>query len=521
MNKGRRRRIRRAGYALVLMVMLLFGIFGFAALVIDLGFARLTQRQMQTAVDAAALEGLRWRDVQLWEQLPQTWLASPDFQAQVGVGANPTDPMTPQQRDAVRRWAASQAVGQLFDDNLNAGDDGPGTGDPGGIYGAGPVVQIQRDNNGSALPTSQLILAPTTPVYKPVRSDGVAGLELNAANNASSGDLVAGSYGPNASYSPPSGGSANPADEDANYNRRDFQSASASAGPAASSFLARMRRTNNLNSLDTSAGVSSSGPPLPILFGSGSMMARSGGSGQLSVASGITARATAIAAAAPAVAGLSASPYTPGLAKTVGPSYWISTGVNGAAPTMLPGVTPFAIRSDLWSQLSAASAGSGKPVTVDLSKGDPRVVVLTPTLDPYYSQVYNGAANHYVASLTAIGQPVQGESSFDDSALSQAAGSASYVPIFADLPSQPSTIIGFGYYVQWTYQKPALTLNAASATAPVGSQNVSGVMALPLPAALTTQDQGTLFQLHDALVNPLYAPVLVDHFIGPNAVGGN
>ena len=44
-------------------------------------------------------------------------------------------------------------------------------------------------------------------------------------------------------------------------------------------------------------GVSSAGPTLPVLFGRGSLMAQSGGSGQLSVASGITVRATAIAAA--------------------------------------------------------------------------------------------------------------------------------------------------------------------------------------------------------------------------------
>ena len=39
--------------------MMFFGLLGLAALVIDLGFARLTQRQMQSAVDSAALEGLR------------------------------------------------------------------------------------------------------------------------------------------------------------------------------------------------------------------------------------------------------------------------------------------------------------------------------------------------------------------------------------------------------------------------------------------------------------------------------
>ena len=52
----------RAGYALVLFVLIFFGLMGLAALVIDMGFARLAQRQMQTAADSAALEGLRWRD---------------------------------------------------------------------------------------------------------------------------------------------------------------------------------------------------------------------------------------------------------------------------------------------------------------------------------------------------------------------------------------------------------------------------------------------------------------------------
>ena len=59
---SRRRGPKRDGYVLVLVVMLLFGIFAMAALVIDIGFARHAQRQMQTAVDSAALEGLRFRD---------------------------------------------------------------------------------------------------------------------------------------------------------------------------------------------------------------------------------------------------------------------------------------------------------------------------------------------------------------------------------------------------------------------------------------------------------------------------
>lgn len=58
MNRGRATR-SRGGYVMVLFAMLLFGLMAMAALVIDIGFARLAQRQMQSAADSAALEGLR------------------------------------------------------------------------------------------------------------------------------------------------------------------------------------------------------------------------------------------------------------------------------------------------------------------------------------------------------------------------------------------------------------------------------------------------------------------------------
>ena len=70
--RQRRKRPDRAGYALVLFVMMFFGLMGLAALVIDMGFARLAQRQMQTAVDSAALEGLRWQDASLTDPSAQT-----------------------------------------------------------------------------------------------------------------------------------------------------------------------------------------------------------------------------------------------------------------------------------------------------------------------------------------------------------------------------------------------------------------------------------------------------------------
>ena len=54
---------RRGGYVMVLFAMLLFAIMAMAALVIDIGFARVAQRQMQSAADSAALEGLRGEGV--------------------------------------------------------------------------------------------------------------------------------------------------------------------------------------------------------------------------------------------------------------------------------------------------------------------------------------------------------------------------------------------------------------------------------------------------------------------------
>ena len=43
--------------------LIVFALCAVLSLVVDVGYARLTQAQMQTAADAAALEGLRQRDV--------------------------------------------------------------------------------------------------------------------------------------------------------------------------------------------------------------------------------------------------------------------------------------------------------------------------------------------------------------------------------------------------------------------------------------------------------------------------
>lgn len=151
-------RTRRAGYSLVLFAMLLFGLMAMTGLVIDVGFARLTQRQMQQAVTAAAIEGLSKSDV------------------------DPTNVHTYASRtpatETARRQAAADFVTAVFDDDFDAVSDDF-------QFGAGPDVEFSGGielNDGFV--ASQTITTPAVPVYKPE-------LQLNSDNDAD-GDLVTG-----------------------------------------------------------------------------------------------------------------------------------------------------------------------------------------------------------------------------------------------------------------------------------------------------------------------------------------
>jgi hypothetical protein len=237
-NDPQKRDPRRRGYTLVFFAMLMFALMGLAALVIDLGFARLTQRQMQTAVDSAALEGLRWRDVNEWEEVPQGWLGDPDFitlfddnEDFIGTITNDVD------KDRIRRWAAQQVVLSTFDDDLESGNGDDGAFDGGGQFGAGPVVEFTGGAGDPTLVASQTMsVDPASPVYKPEFMDGT---------------------------------------------------------PSASGFqVAMLRGGTGIPDAD----VYSVGPSLPYLFARGSMINR-----QL-IQDGITVRATGVADARPATA---------------------------------------------------------------------------------------------------------------------------------------------------------------------------------------------------------------------------
>ena len=85
-------------------------------------------------------------------------------------------------------------------------------------------------------------------------------------------------------------------------------------------------------------------------------------------------------------------------------------------------------------------------------------------------------------------------------------------------PASQATIIGFVYYNNWSYQSGSLTLGPAAVAVQIGSQNVSPTMALPLPTVLAPADVSAMFQDHASLFTqyPLYAPALVNRYIGPN-----
>jgi hypothetical protein len=244
----KRRCARRHAYTLVFFAMFLFGFMALAALVIDVGFARLAQRQMQTAVDAAALEGLRFRD---------------------------------EDSDLERRERASQIVAWVFDDNLDP-DDGDAIG-----FGAGPLVELTGGVGDPSINAGQLLEIPETPFYKPWRDDGMPGLELNLDNEIH-GDMVAGRFDPDATRG-----------QAADYQRDDFstQPPEDPDNPY-DAFLVRMRRTNDFQGLDGQAGISSHGPTIPYLFGRGALFpAGDPEAGYSPRHHGITVRATGIAQA--------------------------------------------------------------------------------------------------------------------------------------------------------------------------------------------------------------------------------
>lgn len=231
---------RRRGVVLVWFVLVLFVVLAIAALVVDLGYALLTQRQMQTAAGAAALEAL----------------------------AATTDP--DQNEPDAWRGAAALRARQLFTRHLpDARQDDPDA--------AALVPQFSTVPHHDA--PSRLLVQPAGP-YLPQ-------LEPNV-DNAAHGDIVRGRYQPDAAHR-----------EDHDYHRDDFDP----ADPLPDAVLVRLRRSRTAaglpaDPLDDEPAVSSSDNMLPLIFGRAARIGR----GRTWLARDeLVVRATAVAAWRPAL----------------------------------------------------------------------------------------------------------------------------------------------------------------------------------------------------------------------------
>ena len=123
----------RHGYVLVYFAMLTFVLMAVAALVVDVGFAFVTRRQMQTAVGSRRWRAYGFATASLPQWMDPTnpgQLDSSIITAMQGEGLDPSN------SDNVRRWAAQQNVVNTFDDNLNPADGDPSNAVP---YQGGPA----------------------------------------------------------------------------------------------------------------------------------------------------------------------------------------------------------------------------------------------------------------------------------------------------------------------------------------------------------------------------------------------
>ena len=154
-------------------------------------------------------------------------------------------------------------------------------------------------------------------------------------------------------------------------------------------------------------------------------MAQSGGTGQLSVASGITVRGTAIAAAGDNIP-FAGTSYSAGRAKTAGSP---PTDPNTGNPVGIPGITPFALS---WSGQTSFQVASDGSIT-----GGGQVI--QPALVEIGQQIGKSVTGQNAAWLSQFvssnGTNAAGYTGPTLLALSQ------YVPVV----DANNTIIGFGY----------------------------------------------------------------------------
>lgn len=397
--------------------MISFALSGLLALAVDIGYARLTQSQMQNAADAAALEGLRKRDA----------VRNP-------VNGNPVAFAS----DCTRRAAANRVAHWTFDDDFD-----PASGDADYQFGAGPVVDVTE--GVTSFHALQTISVPDPHVYKP-------DLQLNQRNQVY-GDMVSGRFCYTSDPFPSEGGvyelqdivCTEPQHGSGAYSRNDFNpNLTAPTGPPGVSecpaadetapippggtgnlgtvdnnaFLVRLRRSNDFQDVagQLEEGVGSSGPALPLTFGKGTTVRGDDPTVDYSVRrDGLTVRATAIAATRPAM----------------------HLGAPQTNP-VTPSITPFVL-ADTCVQNPAGAA-----------------VAITVSINPTTGNITRaGAGTPGCATGTVVGRFVANAAAFRT--VGQApppAGiptpcaltppfAARYGPVYSQMTTGPNRIIGF------------------------------------------------------------------------------
>jgi hypothetical protein len=394
-----------------MFVMLVFAFFAIAGLAIDMGYASLTQQEMQVATDTAAVEGIRLRNAE----------------------------STINHSDDHRREKVSHIVRLEFDDDMkpsgnawaiNDPEDNPADYDDADHMhiGAGPGMQVPGEVGNQHISTSN----ETTVWDDPV-------LRYNAENKRY-GDMVSGTYRPDAEH----------VELGDTYERPDFdpgmdgnESLFQSLG-----FLVRMRRVSGIsvdggqNPYDTEPYVSYRGRPVPFLFSLGSLMHGNGTSSMDPRQAGITVRATAIAVGRPA---LRASPPP----KLPDGTPIMDEALTGLEHPMI-GLYPFALSLDYWVSRVVPGPNSTDPLAtwhkyqnVQISPDGTMVVLQednTPLLDANGQPIIAG---HFAPYGTSVGQAVTAAppANFDQ----QPYG---YVAIYTDIPSDTgnvSRVIGYGF----------------------------------------------------------------------------
>jgi putative Flp pilus-assembly TadE/G-like protein len=477
---------------LVQVALFAFALSGLLALAVDIGFARLTQNQMQNAADSAALEGLRKRDA----------VRNP-------VNGNPVAFAS----DCTRRAAANRIAHWTFDDDFD-----PSSGDVDYQFGAGPVLDVTEGvTSAHAL---QTISVPDPHVYKP-------DLQLNQQNQVY-GDMVSGRFCYTSDPFPSEGGAyelqeivcTEPQRGSGAYSRNDFNpNLVVPAGPAGlsecpapdeasptplplggtgnlgtvddSAFLVRLRRSNDFvgEAGQAETGVGSSGPALPLTFGKGTTIRGDDPLADYSVRrDGLTVHATAIAATRPAMhlGAPQTNPPTPSLTPFVLNAACMQSA-TGAAVTVTVSINP---TTGIMTRTGPGAAGCATGTIVG------RFVANAPTLRTI--GLVPPVAGIVSRCVTSLSFPLR------------------YGPVYSPMTTGPNRIIGFaevGFARAPNCpgnQNAAFTATVTRRVSTIAPSNATAILSEGLPAGVPPALVPELLARHLVAAGQVnYGPVLV------------